>query len=54
MREVHRDISQKKRRVRKNIGSIENLGISKRIVGKDRKHPKRTPQRKQRKPVETS
>jgi hypothetical protein len=32
--------------VRENVGSMENLGISRRIVGKDNKHPKRTPKKK--------
>jgi hypothetical protein len=45
--EVHSGLSQKAERVRENVGSVENLGISRRIVGKDNKHPKRTPQRKQ-------
>jgi hypothetical protein len=35
--------------VSKNVGFVANLGISRRIFGKDKKHPKRTPQRKQRK-----
>jgi hypothetical protein len=47
IRKVHSGLSQKTVRVRENVGSVENLGISRRIVGKDNKHPKRTPQKKQ-------
>jgi hypothetical protein len=38
----HQDLSQEGKRVRKNVGYVENMGISRGIVGKDRKHPKRT------------
>jgi hypothetical protein len=47
IRKVQPGLSQKTVRVRENVGSVENLGISRRIVGKDNKHPKRTPQKKQ-------
>jgi hypothetical protein len=36
-------LSKKTVKVRENVGFVENLGISRRIVGKDNKHPKRTP-----------
>jgi len=49
IREVHRGLSQKERRVSINVGSMENLGISRRIARKDIMHLKRTPQKKQRK-----
>jgi hypothetical protein len=47
MRGVHQGISQKERRVSKNVGYVDNLGISRRIAGKGGMHPKRTPQKKQ-------
>jgi hypothetical protein len=34
IRGVHQGQSQKEGRVRKNVGSVENFGISRRIVGK--------------------
>ena len=40
---VHLGLSREARRVRKNVGFVENMGISRRIVGKDRMHPTRTP-----------
>ena len=43
---THSGISKKEERVRENVCSVENMGISRRIVGKDNRHPKRTPQRK--------
>jgi hypothetical protein len=49
IREVHQGLTQKERIVNKNVGSVENKGISRRIVRKDRMHPKRTPQKKKRK-----
>ena len=51
IRKVQSGLSQKTVRVRYNVGSVENLGISRRIAGKYRMHPKRTPQKKQRKPI---
>jgi hypothetical protein len=51
IRGVHQGLSQKERRVRGNVGSVENVGISRRIVGKDRMHPNRNPQKKQRKVI---
>jgi hypothetical protein len=49
IREVHQYLSQKARRVSINVGSVENPGISRRIAGKDRMHPRKTPQKKKRK-----
>jgi hypothetical protein len=46
IRKVQPGLSQKTVRVRENVGFVENLGISRRIVGKDNKHQKRTPQKK--------
>jgi hypothetical protein len=46
IRKVYPGISQKTIMVRKNVGFVENMGISRRIFGKDNKHPKRTPQKK--------
>jgi hypothetical protein len=46
---VHQGLSQKARRVSINVGSVENLGISRRIARKERMHPRRTPQNNQRK-----
>jgi hypothetical protein len=43
IRKVQPGLSQKIVRVRENVGSVENMGISRRIAGKDNKHPKRTP-----------
>jgi len=34
IRRVHQGLIQKEGRVRKNVGSVENFGISRRIVGK--------------------
>jgi hypothetical protein len=45
VRGVHQGLSQRARRVRKNVGFVANLGISRRIVGKDRMQPRRTPQK---------
>ena len=49
VRGVYQGLSQEKMRVIINVGFVENLGISRRIVGKDRMHPKRTPRKKQKK-----
>jgi hypothetical protein len=48
----HRGTSRsnsKGKKSKQNVGSMENQGISRRIVGKDRMHPKRTPQKKKQK-----
>ena len=44
---VQPSLIQKTVRVRENVGSMENLGISRRIVRKDNKHPKRNSQKNQ-------
>jgi hypothetical protein len=47
IRKVQPGLSQKTVRVRQNVGFVANLGISRRIVGKDNKHPKNTLLKKQ-------
>jgi hypothetical protein len=47
IKNVQPGLSQKAIGVTKNVGSVANIGISRWIVGKDNKHPKRTPQKKQ-------
>ena len=44
---VKHNLLEETLRVRQNVGFVANLGISRRIVGKDNKHPKRTPQKMQ-------
>ena len=48
-RGICQGLSREERRVSRNVDYVENLGISRRIAGKDRMHPRRTPQKNQRK-----